>query len=158
MVNLKRKKFCQISRIFFKLQFRASNYRTRDIISRSWWEAIHKDSIFWKNLLINKEMVFGNGVKKYTSHNLQWRRYSRSWQFLKKLYFLKLDMTRKLFFKRLSSHLPQENCRSTKTREPSSPSRRSYRLMKLSSFVVCRFFSQCCPVQCSARHTYSKFI
>ena len=63
MVNLKRKKFCQISRIFFKLQFRASNYRTRDIISRSWWEVMHKDRIFWKNLLKNKEMVVENGVK-----------------------------------------------------------------------------------------------
>ena len=31
--------------------------------SRSWIQAIHKDRIFWKNLLKNKEMVFGNGVK-----------------------------------------------------------------------------------------------
>ena len=38
-------------------------YRTRAIISRSWIQAIHKDRIFWKNLLKNKEMVFGNGVK-----------------------------------------------------------------------------------------------
>ena len=38
-------------------------YRTRAIISRSWIQAIHKDRIFWKKLLKNKEMVFGNGVK-----------------------------------------------------------------------------------------------
>ena len=33
------------------------------IKSRSWIQAIHKDRIFWKNLLKNKEMVFENGVK-----------------------------------------------------------------------------------------------
>ena len=33
------------------------------IRSRSWMQAIHKDRIFWRNLLKNKEMVFGNGVK-----------------------------------------------------------------------------------------------
>ena len=33
------------------------------ITSRSWIQAIHKDRIFWKNLLKNKEMVFENGVK-----------------------------------------------------------------------------------------------
>ena len=38
-------------------------YRTRAIISRSWIQAIHKDKIFFKNLLKNKEMVFENGVK-----------------------------------------------------------------------------------------------
>ena len=32
------------------------------IISRSWIQAIHKDRIFLKNLLKNKEMVFENGV------------------------------------------------------------------------------------------------
>ena len=40
-----------------------SNYRTRAIISRSWLQAIHKDRIFLKTLLKNKEMVFENGVK-----------------------------------------------------------------------------------------------
>ena len=30
---------------------------------RSWIQAIHKDRIFWKNLLKNQKMVFGNGVK-----------------------------------------------------------------------------------------------
>jgi hypothetical protein len=38
-------------------------YRTCAIISRSWLQAIHKDRIFLKNLLKNKEMVFENGVK-----------------------------------------------------------------------------------------------
>ena len=38
-------------------------YRTRAIISHFWIQAIHKDRIFWKNLLKNKEMVFWNGVK-----------------------------------------------------------------------------------------------
>ena len=38
-------------------------YHTRATISRSWIQAIHKDIIFWKNLLKNKEMFFGNGVK-----------------------------------------------------------------------------------------------
>ena len=33
------------------------------IKSLSWMQAIHKDRIFWKNLIKNKEMVFGNGVK-----------------------------------------------------------------------------------------------
>ena len=31
-------------------------YHTRAIISRSWIQAIHKDRIFWKKLLKNKEM------------------------------------------------------------------------------------------------------
>ena len=31
--------------------------------SRSSIQAIHKDRIFWKTLLKNKEMAFGNGVK-----------------------------------------------------------------------------------------------
>ena len=35
------------------------------ITSRSWIQAIHKDRIFWKNLLKNKEMVFENGAKIY---------------------------------------------------------------------------------------------
>jgi len=39
------------------------SYCTRAIISRSWIQAIHKDRIFWKNLLKNKEIVFENGVK-----------------------------------------------------------------------------------------------
>ena len=30
---------------------------------RSWIQVIHKDRIFWKNLLQNKDMVFGDGVK-----------------------------------------------------------------------------------------------
>ena len=38
-------------------------YRTRAIITRSWILAKHKDRIFWKNLLENKEMVFKIGVK-----------------------------------------------------------------------------------------------
>ena len=39
-------------------------YRTRALITnRSWILAIHKDRIFWKNLLENKEMVFKNAVK-----------------------------------------------------------------------------------------------
>ena len=33
------------------------------IKSLSWMQAIHKDRIFWKNLIKNKEMVFGDGVK-----------------------------------------------------------------------------------------------
>ena len=33
------------------------------IRNRSWILTIHKDRIFWKNLLENKEMVFKNGVK-----------------------------------------------------------------------------------------------
>ena len=33
------------------------------ITSHSWIQAIHKDRIFWKKLLKNKEMVFENGVK-----------------------------------------------------------------------------------------------
>ena len=42
----------------------ASNiYRTGAIITRSWILTIHKERIFWKNLLENKEMVFKNGVK-----------------------------------------------------------------------------------------------
>ena len=32
------------------------------IISRFWILTIHKDKLFWKNLLENKEMVFKNGV------------------------------------------------------------------------------------------------
>ena len=38
-------------------------YRTRAILSRSWIQAIHKDRLFWKNLLKNKEIVFENGVQ-----------------------------------------------------------------------------------------------
>jgi hypothetical protein len=33
------------------------------ITNRSWILAIHKNRIFWKNLLENKEIVFKNGVK-----------------------------------------------------------------------------------------------
>ena len=47
---------------FFFFGF-TNEYRTCTIISRSWLQAIHKDRIFWKNLLKNKETVFGNGVK-----------------------------------------------------------------------------------------------
>ena len=38
-------------------------YRTRAIITRSWILTIHKDRIFWKNFLDNKEMFFKNRVK-----------------------------------------------------------------------------------------------
>ena len=41
----------------------ARHHKPLLIRSRSWIQAIHKDRIFWKNLLKNKEMVFGNGVK-----------------------------------------------------------------------------------------------
>ena len=41
----------------------ARNYNLLLIRSRSWIQAIHKDRIFWKNLLKNKGMVFENGVK-----------------------------------------------------------------------------------------------
>ena len=41
----------------------AHHHKPLLIRSRSWIQAIHKDRIFWKNLLKNKEMVFGNGVK-----------------------------------------------------------------------------------------------
>ena len=40
-----------------------NTYRMGAIISRSWLQAIHKDRIFWKKLLKDKEMIFGNGVK-----------------------------------------------------------------------------------------------
>jgi hypothetical protein len=38
----------------------ARHHKPLLITSRSW---IHKDRIFWKSLLKNKEMVFENGVK-----------------------------------------------------------------------------------------------
>ena len=41
----------------------ACHHKPLLITSRSWIQAIHKDRIFWKNLLKNKEMVFENGVK-----------------------------------------------------------------------------------------------
>ena len=41
----------------------ARHHKPLLIKSRSWIQAIHKDRIFWKNLLKNKEMVFENGVK-----------------------------------------------------------------------------------------------
>ena len=41
----------------------APHHKLLLIRSRSWIKAIHKDRIFWKNLLKNKEIVFGNGVK-----------------------------------------------------------------------------------------------
>ena len=41
----------------------ARHHKPLLIRSRSWIQAIHKDIIFWKNLLKNKKMVFGNGVK-----------------------------------------------------------------------------------------------
>ena len=41
----------------------ARHYNLLLITKRSWIIAIHKDRIFWKNLLENKEMVFKNGVK-----------------------------------------------------------------------------------------------
>ena len=52
----------------FKLDFLknlpyASHHKPFLITRRSWIQAIHKDRIFWKNLLKNKEMVFENGVK-----------------------------------------------------------------------------------------------
>ena len=47
-------------------------YHRGSIITRSWlqtaheyWPYISRDRIFWKNLLVNKEMVFKNGVKIY---------------------------------------------------------------------------------------------
>ena len=36
-------------------------YCARAIITRSWLQTLHKDRIFWKNLLENKEMVFKMG-------------------------------------------------------------------------------------------------
>ena len=39
------------------------HYKPLLIRRRSWIQAIHKDRIFWKNLLKNKEMVLENGVK-----------------------------------------------------------------------------------------------
>ena len=47
----------------------ARHHKLLLIRSRPWIQAIHKDRIFWKNLLKNKEMVFGNGVKNYTSRS-----------------------------------------------------------------------------------------
>ena len=41
----------------------ARHHKPLLITSRSWIQAIHKDRIFCKNLLKNKEMVFENGVK-----------------------------------------------------------------------------------------------
>ena len=41
----------------------ARHHKPLLITSRSWIQAIHKDRIFLKNLLKNKEMVFENGVK-----------------------------------------------------------------------------------------------
>ena len=41
----------------------ARHHKPLLITSRSWIQAIHKDRIFWKNLLKNKEMVFEIGVK-----------------------------------------------------------------------------------------------
>ena len=41
----------------------AHHHKPLLITSCSWIQAIHKDRIFWKNLLRNKEMVFENGVK-----------------------------------------------------------------------------------------------
>ena len=40
-------------------------YHHKSLLIRSdyWIQAIHKDRIFWKNLLKNKEIVFQNGVK-----------------------------------------------------------------------------------------------
>ena len=46
----------------YKLPY-ARHHKPLLITSRSWIQAIHKDRIFWKNLLKNKEMVFENGVK-----------------------------------------------------------------------------------------------
>ena len=43
----------------------ARHHKPLLIRSRTWIQAIHKDRIFWKNLLKNKEMVFGNGGKIY---------------------------------------------------------------------------------------------
>ena len=40
----------------------ARHHKPLLIRSHSWIQAIHKDRIFWKNLLKNKEMVFENGV------------------------------------------------------------------------------------------------
>jgi hypothetical protein len=41
----------------------ARHHKPLLITSRSWIQAIHKDIIFLKNLLKNKEMVFEKGVK-----------------------------------------------------------------------------------------------
>ena len=41
----------------------ARHHKPLLIRNRSPIQAIHKDRIFWKNLLKNKEMVFGNGIK-----------------------------------------------------------------------------------------------
>ena len=78
----KREKNLRKNQVFFCLQtnflaccsMRYSKYRTRHhkpllITSRSWIQAIHKDKIFWNNLLKNKEMVFENGVKNIQAYN-----------------------------------------------------------------------------------------
>ena len=54
---------CQISLNVAKHLPYARHHKLLLITSLSWIQAIHKDRIFWKNLLKNKEMVFGNGVK-----------------------------------------------------------------------------------------------
>ena len=50
--------FCNAPRLLY-----ARHHKLLLIRSRSWIQAIHKDRIFWKNLLKSKEMVFGNEVK-----------------------------------------------------------------------------------------------
>ena len=44
------------------------------ITNRSWILTIHKDRIFWENLLENKEMVFKNGVKNIQTAGYNWTR------------------------------------------------------------------------------------
>ena len=48
----------------FWLQYARNHYQLL-IRNRSWILAIHKDRIFWKNLLENKVIVFKNGIKIY---------------------------------------------------------------------------------------------
>ena len=60
--------YCGLSRFFWirrkvrycpnclnKLGMKQCSYCTRAIISRSWIQAIHKDRIFWKNIVKNKQ-------------------------------------------------------------------------------------------------------
>ena len=49
-------------RLMYKVPYQR-HHKLLLITSRSWIQAIHKDRIFWKNLLKNKEMVFENGLK-----------------------------------------------------------------------------------------------
>ena len=64
------------------------------ITNRSWILTIHKDKIFWKNLLENKEMVFKNRVK-----NIQAAAYNGFRTIHKSLHWFRKNINQQIFLK-----------------------------------------------------------